>query len=55
MGLNILRCWADTLGTKSEDVPVVEFMYLVFICMPGESYRRQLRSLFCICVTYFER
>ena len=23
----------------------VEFMYLVFTCMPGESYRRQLRSL----------
>ena len=23
----------------------VEFMYLVFTCMPGESYRRRLRSL----------
>ena len=22
---------------KSENVPVVEFMYLVFTCMPGES------------------
>ena len=29
----------------SEDVPVVEFMYLVFTCMPGESYHRQLWSL----------
>ena len=25
---------------KFEDAPVVEFMYLVFICMPGESYCR---------------
>ena len=23
-----------------EDVPLVEFMYLVFTCMPGESYYR---------------
>ena len=30
---------------KPEDVPLVEFMYLVFTCMPGESYRRRLRSL----------
>ena len=28
-----------------EDVPQVEFMYLAFIRMPGESYRRRLRSL----------
>ena len=27
------------------DVPLVEFMYLVFTRMPGESYRRRLRSL----------
>ena len=27
-----------------EDVPLVEFMYLVFTCMPGESYRRRLWS-----------
>ena len=26
-------------------LPLVEFMYLVFIWMPGESYRRPLRSL----------
>jgi len=25
--------------------PLVEFMYLVFMCVPGESYRRRLRSL----------
>ena len=28
-----------------EAVPLVEFMDLVFTCMPGESYRRRLRSL----------
>ena len=28
-----------------EDVHLVEFMRLVFTRMPGESYRRQLRSL----------
>ena len=33
-----------------EDVPLVEFMYLVFTRMPGESYRRRLRSLLlCLC------
>ena len=29
-----------------EDVPPVEFIYLVFTHMPGESYCRRLRSLF---------
>ena len=29
----------------AEDVPLVEFMYLVFICMPDESCRRRLRSV----------
>ena len=28
-----------------EDVPLVEFMYLAFTCMPGESYHRWLGSL----------
>ena len=28
-----------------EDVPLVEFMYLVFTRMPSESYRRRLGSL----------
>ena len=37
-----------------EDVPLVESSYLVFTRMPGESYRRRLRS-FSTCVTYFER
>ena len=33
-----------------QDVPLVEFMYLVLTSMLGESYRRRLRS----CVTSFE-
>ena len=28
-----------------EDVPVVEFIYLVFTRMPGEGYRRRFGSL----------
>ena len=32
-----------------EDVPLVEFMYLVFTRMPGKSYGRRLRSLLCLC------
>ena len=33
-----------------EDVPLVEFMYLVFTCMPGGSCHRWLRSLLlCLC------
>ena len=31
--------------TFTEDVPLVEFMYLVFTRIPGESYCRRLRSL----------
>ena len=43
-----LRYIFGTSGTyrmKFEDVPLVEFMYIVFTRMPGESYRRRLRSL----------
>ena len=38
-----------TLSTvQFEGVPQVEFMYLVFTCMPGESHRRRLgSSLLC--------
>ena len=35
-----------------EDIPLVEFMYLVFTCMPGESYRRQLRSVLYLCYIF---
>ena len=39
-----------TLYSSFEDVLLVEFMYLVFTRMPGESYRRRLRSLLlCLC------
>ena len=37
-----------------EDVPLVEFMCLVFTRMPGESYRRRLRSLLlCLCDVFW--
>ena len=36
-------------GQHYTDVPLVEFMHLVFTCMPDESYCRQLRSLL-LCV-----
>ena len=39
------------MGDLSQTVPLVEFIYLLFIRMPGESYR----SLSCVCVTSFER
>ena len=33
-----------------EDIPLVEFMYLVFTRILGESYRRRLTSLLmCLC------
>ena len=38
------------LAELSEDVTLVEFMYLVFTRMPGESYRGRLRSLFVVFV-----
>ena len=35
------------------DVPLVEFMYLVFTRMPGESYRRRLGFLLlCLCYVF---
>ena len=40
---------AFAVKVHDEDVPVVEFMYLVFTRMPGESYPRRLRSvLLCL-------
>ena len=33
-----------------EDVALVEFMYLVFTRMPGECYRRRLRSFLLLCL-----
>ena len=37
--------YVNSCTSCAEDVLLVEFMYLVFTHMPGESYRRQLRSL----------
>ena len=46
----------QSLSLSLEDVPLVEFTHLVFTRVPGESYRRRLRSLYCCtCLTYFER
>ena len=50
---NVLRCWADMLETVggglnhsvTEDIPLVEFMNIVFTRTPGESYHRRLGSL----------
>ena len=42
------RCWGgggEGVASFFEDIPLVEFMYLVFTRMPGASYRRGLRSL----------
>ena len=37
-----------------DNVPLVEFMSLVFTSMPGESYRWQLRSLLlCLCNVFW--
>ena len=38
-----------------EDVPLVEFMYLAYTRMPGESYRRRLGSLLLYLCDVFER
>ena len=36
-----------------EDIALVEFMYLVFTRMPGESYHKRLRSLLLyLCYVY---
>ena len=42
---SVVRVLTRTAKQKQEEVPLVEFMYLVFTRMPGESYRRRLRPL----------
>ena len=55
-GVCVCVCVWGGGGSFPEKVPLVEFMYLVFTRMPGESYRRRLRSLCCCaCLTSFER
>ena len=39
-------------STQKKNVLLVEFMYLVFTRMPGESYRRRLRSLLYLCYVF---
>ena len=42
-----------SLTSIHEDVPMDEIMYLVFALIPGESYRRRLRSLlFYLCYVF---
>ena len=39
-----------TIFIKTHSIPLVEFMYLVFTHMAGESYCRRLKSLLlCLC------
>ena len=47
---NQTTCFSILLGF--EDVPLVEFMYLAFIRMLGERYRRPLESLFLYCYVF---
>ena len=51
-----LNTWLNTYHIaidNKEDVPLVEFMYLVFTRMTGESYGRRLRFLLlCLCDVY---
>ena len=39
------RALVQNQHTKTEAVPLMGFMYLVFTRIPGESYRRRLRPL----------
>ena len=44
---------AVLLENENGDVPLVEFMSLVFTPMPGESYHRWLRSLLFLCYVFW--
>ena len=57
----VCLCRVNTHGSKictqkvKEDVPLVEFMYLVSTRMPGASYHRRPRSLLlCLCDIFRE-
>ena len=41
------------LSYHNQNVPLVEFMYLVFTRMPGETYRVGDSGLCRVCVTHF--
>ena len=44
--------WGQVATLYVEDAPQVEFMYLVFTRMPGESCCRRLRSLLYLCYVF---
>ena len=49
-----MRVTCHTNTTQAPQHPQVEFMYIAFTCMPGESYCRRLRSLFlCLCDVFW--
>ena len=41
-------------GKKKKNVPLVEFMYLVFTRKQRKNYRRRLLSLLCLCDAFRE-
>ena len=45
-----LKHWGEGEGSLFEDVPLVDFTYLVFTRIPGKSYRRRLGSFFVVLV-----
>ena len=53
--LNMVTNYVNVLFVISGDVPLVEFIYLVFTRMPCESYVDDSGLCSCTCVTYFER
>ena len=55
-GLSVCGVGVGGMGRASfyEDVPLMEFMQLVFTRMPGVSYHRRLRSLLFACVMSFK-
>ena len=44
-GMRVNTRYINSARSPLQDVPLVEFMYLVFTRMQSESYSRQLRSL----------
>ena len=53
----LVEFYVPCIYTHEEIVlPLVEFTYLVFTRMPGESYHRRLRSLLvCLCYDFQSR
>ena len=43
------REYPPVVHSRNDGVPLVELLYLVFTRMPGENYRRRLRSLLYLC------